>query len=461
MAHITFLGAAGTVTGSRHLLDLDDQRVLIDCGLFQGRKKNRLKNWDKFPVPPESIDTLLLTHAHIDHTGYLPRLFRDGFSGSIHCTYPTQDLCNILLPDSAHIQEEDARWANKKGYSKHKPALPLYTVADARKALSHFQPLHYGDNLDLGDYRAKYRDAGHILGSAHIDIKHRTSGRKILFSGDLGRPSKPILKDPVQAFNVDYLVLESTYGNRLHPTVDAKAELAKVVNASIDNGGVLLIPAFSVGRTQTILYVLRELEAEKKIPALPVYVDSPMAIDATKIFNDRISDQNLTSRVLTIEGKEIFRPQKLKICKSRQESKSINNDDGPAIIISASGMATGGRILHHLVQRLPDPKNTVLFMGYQATGTRGRTLLDGMDKVKIHGRYIPAKAKIENFCAYSGHADYNEILAWLMAFNKPPEKTFLVHGEPDAAESMAGKIRERYGWDVVVAAEGARYELNL
>jgi len=461
MAHITFLGAAGTVTGSRHLLDLDKQRLLIDCGLFQGPKKNRLKNRDPFPVPPETINAMLLTHAHIDHTGYLPRFCKDGFAGNIHCTWPTFDLCKILLPDSAHIQEEDARWANKKGFSKHKPAKPLYTVEDAENALSFFKPLYYGDNLILGDYRAKYRDAGHILGSAHIDIKHRETGRKILFSGDLGRPAKPILKDPVQAFNVDYLVLESTYGDRLHPDVDAKAELARVVNKSVNNGGVLLIPAFSVGRTQTILYVLRELEEEQKIPALPVYVDSPMAIDATKIFRERIADQNLTSRILTIEGKKIFHPEKLKICKSRAESISINDEGGPAIIISASGMATGGRILHHLVQRLPDPKNTVLFMGYQAVGTRGRTLLDGNETVKIHGRHIPANAKIENFCAYSGHADYNEILAWLMAFNKPPEKTFLVHGEPDAAESLAGKIRERYGWDVEVAVEGKEYEISM
>ena len=464
MANLTFLGAAGTVTGSRHLLDVDNQKILIDCGLFQGRKKNRLKNWDPFPVPPGEIDKVLLTHAHIDHAGYLPRFCKNGFSGQIHCTQSTFDLAKILLRDSAHIHEEDAAWANKKGYAKHKPALPLYTVADAEDALELFTPLYYGDELQLNDTcRVKFKDAGHILGSSFLDVLTTRNGmkRKIIFSGDLGRPDLPILRSPVQAFNADYLVLESTYGNRLHAQYDAEDELARVINDSVARGGVLVIPAFAVGRTQTLLYVIRELEDAGKIPQLPVYIDSPMAIDATKIFRKNISDQDLTSRVRTLSGKKVFTPANLRVCKSREESKSINKQKKPAIIISSSGMATAGRILHHLTQRLPHEENTVLFIGYQAEGSRGRTILDGSDKVKIHGHYVPVRAHVETVSGYSGHADYNEILAWLMGFNKPPEKTFLVHGEPDAAASLAEKIKETFGWEVIIPKFGDKFEIDI
>ena len=464
MATLTFYGATGTVTGSRFVLEVNGTKMLIDCGLFQGSKKNRLRNWDPFQVPPGEIDKVLLTHAHIDHTGYLPRFCRDGFAGEVHCTHTTYELLEILLPDSAHIQEEDAYWANKKGFTKHSPALPLYNVEDAENALTFFSPKYYGEDFYINDeLRIKFKDAGHILGSAFIDIKNGNSAnaRKILFGGDIGRPGRPILRDPVQVFNVDYLVLESTYGNRLHEGNSPNEEFAKIINESVERGGVLVIPSFAVGRTQSLLYTIRELEEYQKIPALQVFVDSPMAIDATKIFENRLADQDLEARVLKIQGKDIFRPKRLQICKSRNDSKEINKQKNRAIIISSSGMVTGGRILHHLVERLPREENTILFVGYQAEGTRGRAILEGKPEIKIHGRNIPVNAKIENITGYSGHADYNEILAWLMGFNKAPEKTFIVHGEPEASSAMKEKIEQKFGWNVEVPEFGQSFELEL
>lgn len=464
MATLTFWGATGTVTGSRHLLEVDDQTLLIDCGLFQGPKENRLRNWEPFPVEPGSIDRVLLTHAHIDHTGYLPRLFREGFTGAIHCTHATHHLCQIMLPDSAHLQEEDARWANKKGFSKHKPALPLYTSEDAQRVLEFFSPVHYGEHIYLKpNLRVQFKDAGHILGSSFVDIKREKNraSRKILFSGDLGRPAKPLLKEPVQVFNVDYLVLESTYGDRLHEGWLPKEELARVINESVHRGGVLLIPAFAVGRTQTLLFLIRELEAAGEIPTLPIYVDSPMAIDATQITRRHIPESNLTSRVLTLQGKQILHPRRLHICRTQHESKAINKIESEAIIISASGMATGGRILHHMIQRLPDSRNTMLFVGYQAEGTRGRAILDGNPTVKIHGQHVLVKAQIENITGFSGHADYQEILAWLMGFNRPPEVTFLVHGEPEASQALAAAIRKKFGWNVNIPRYGESFSIDL
>jgi metallo-beta-lactamase family protein len=464
LAALTFLGATGTVTGSRFLLELGGKKILIDCGLFQGTKENRLRNWEPFPVSPAEIDRVFLTHAHIDHTGYLPRFCRDGFTGRIHCTHTTHDLCEIMLRDSAHLQEEDATWANKKGFSKHAPALPLYTVEDAKQALALFSPLHYGEDFNPdGNIRFKLKDAGHILGSSFIDIKTTVNGtvRKILFSGDFGRPAQPILRDPVQVYNVDYLVLESTYGDCLHEAVSPSTELVRVINESIERGGVLLIPSFAVGRTQTLLYVIRELEEEGKIPVLPVYVDSPLSIHATDIFEKRIPDMDLTSRILTLQGKHIFHPKRLILCESRNESKAINDTCSRAIIISSSGMATGGRILHHLKQRLPRSENTVLFIGYQAEGTRGRSILGGEPAVKIHGEQVPVHANIESISGFSGHGDYTEILAWLMGFNRPPEKTFIIHGEPEARASLAEKIHAKFNWDVVIPDFGERFGLAL
>ncbi len=464
MATLTFHGATGTVTGSRFILQLRGRTLLVDCGMFQGRKEDRLLNWEPFPVPSKAIDAVFITHAHIDHSGYLPRFCADGYSGRVYCTYPTNDLCEIMLRDCAHIQEEDAYWANKKGFSKHSPALPLFTVDDASRALESFSPMYYGEELYFDDgFRVKFRDAGHILGSAFIDVKSgdRGSSRKIVFSGDLGRPDRPILKSPAQAFNVDYLILESTYGDRLHPDLSQSEELARVINSSLERGGGLIVPSFAVERTQEILYVIRELEEDGKIPVVPVYVDSPMAIDSTGIFEKYIAEQDLASRVETIRGKHVFNPAKLQFCDTVGQSKAINEPKSQAIIISSSGMATGGRVLHHLRKRLPHRENTVLFIGYQAAGTRGRAILDGASSVKIHGREIPVHAQIESITGFSGHADYNEILAWLMGFNKPPEKTFLVHGEPEASTSLAEKISTRFGWEVTIPAFGESFELEL
>jgi metallo-beta-lactamase family protein len=464
MAKISFLGATGTVTGSRFLLNVDELRLLIDCGLFQGSKENRLRNWDRFPVDPSSIHRVCLTHAHIDHAGYLPRFCKQGFSGPVHCTRPTADLCRILLLDSAHLQEEDAHWANKKGFSKHKPALPLFTARDVEQALHRFESVHYGEQLDLSDsIRVKFKDAGHLLGSSFIDIRTAKGKRrrKIVFCGDLGRPSRALLRDPVQVYDIDYLVLESTYGDRLHNDGSFREEIIKVVHESVERGGVLVIPSFAVGRTQTLLYVLRQLEEKGDIPVLPIYVDSPMALDALEIYEHRIKDQNLASRTLTIKGKKIFRPQKLCLCDTREQSKAISNVESHAIIIASSGMITGGRILHHLVQRLPEPRNTILFVGYQAEGTRGRALINNEPSVKIHGRNIPVEAKIENLTGLSGHADYDETLAWLMGLNRSPEKIFIVHGEPESSNSLAEKIRSHFGWDVIVPELNEEFEIEL
>ncbi|MBD3169261.1 MAG: MBL fold metallo-hydrolase [candidate division Zixibacteria bacterium] len=464
MAKITFYGAVGTVTGSKFMLELKDRKIMIDCGMFQGKKENRLMNWEPFPVPPQEIEKIILTHGHIDHSGYLPRFCKMGFSGDIHCTHSTADLCQILLRDSAHIQEEDARWANKKGYSKHDPARPLYTAEDAENALRLFKPYYYGEDFYFdSDYRLKFKDAGHLLGSAFVDIKNESDKptRKIVFSGDIGRPRGQFLRDPVQIFNVDYLVLESTYGDRLHDPVNLYDEFARIIQRSFDRGGVLIIPAFAVGRTQTLLYMIRELEEAGRIPSLPVYVDSPMAVDTTDIFRRRIADMNLSSRLMTLEGTRIFRPAQLHLCKTRDDSKRINDVRSRAIIISSSGMATAGRILHHLAQRLPDPRNTVLFSGFQVEGTRGRSMLEGNRNVKIHGDSVPVKAHVESLLGFSGHADYNEILAWLHGFNKAPEKVFIVHGEPEASDALAQKIRDNLDWDAVIPHYGESFEIDL
>ncbi len=464
-AELTFLGAAGTVTGSRFLVKTGGKNFLVDCGLFQGLKKNRLRNWEPFPFPVSDIEMVFLTHAHIDHSGYLPRLARQGFNGRIYCTHATRALCEIMLRDSGHLQQEDAKWANKKKFSRHSPAMPLYTVEDAEKVLSMFHGVNYGEDLFFDpDLRIKFKDAGHILGSSFIDIKagNNNKAKKILFSGDIGSPMRPILNDPAQVYEADYLVIESTYGDRLH-TSDHKqrdVELARVINESIERGGVLVIPSFAVERSQELLFYIRELEEKKLIPGLPIYLDSPMAIEATSVFEKWQHEYDFQAKLLILEGKNILRPGKLHFMKSVEESKSLHNVQGPAIIMSASGMLQGGRILHHLEQRLSDPRNTILFVGYQAEGTRGRAILEGRKDVKIHGQQIPVNAKIENISGFSGHADYREILAWLMGFNRPPIKTFIVHGEPEASRSLAEKIKNLLGWDTVIPEMNEHFELT-
>jgi len=464
MAKLSFLGATGTVTGSRFLLEIEKRKLLIDCGLFQGLKENRLKNWEPFPIPPPEIDWCLLTHSHLDHSGYLPRFCKQGFQGKIHCTWATFDLCKIMLPDSGHLQEEDAHWANKKKFSKHDPALPLYTRQDAEDCLKYFFPVFYGEDIFLTDtLRIKFKDAGHILGSAFVDIKnnYRDKTRKILFTGDIGRPDRPILRDPVQVFNVDYLIIESTYGDRLHDPNPPEKELARIINESIKRGGVLVVPSFAVGRTQELLFCIRELEEKGEIPSIPVFVDSPMAIDATLVFENRKGDYDLKAKLLQLNGKKILQPRQIKFCRSTEESKELNERKNSAIIISASGMVEGGRILHHLLHRLPHPQNTILFIGFQAEGTRGRTILEGKPTVKIHGHQVPIRARVENISGFSAHADYNEILAWLLGFNRPPLKTFIVHGEPAAANSLAEKITSYLGWEVIIPQFKESFEIDL
>lgn len=465
MAELTFLGGTDTVTGSKFLLKTHEQKWLVDCGLFQGRKEFRQKNWEDFPIPPGEIDAVFLTHAHIDHSGYLPRLVNAGFSGHVVCTHATSELCNIMLLDSAHLQEEDAEWANRKGFSKHKPALPLYTTEDAEKALTLFEPVNYGQGVMIegAPVRVKFKDAGHILGSSFIEFRSESNGktRKILFSGDIGRPAQPILKDPSQVFDVDILILESTYGDRLHKDIEPVKDLKRIINETVERKGMLVIPAFAVGRTQALLYILRELEEEGHIPSLPVYMDSPMAINTSTVFRKHIAEFDLIARVESLEGKKIFHPKQLHICKSREESMQINDVSGSAIVISASGMASGGRILHHLEQRLPDAKNTVLIIGYQAVGTRGRAMQDGNETIRIHGQDIPVQARIESIDGFSAHADYNEILAWLMGFNRPPEMSFIVHGDEDASNALANKIKKQFDWNVVVPTLGDTFEFTF
>ncbi|MCD6205086.1 MAG: MBL fold metallo-hydrolase [Candidatus Marinimicrobia bacterium] len=453
MTRLTFLGATGTVTGSKHLLETDGKKFLIDCGMFQGLKELRLRNWAEFPVDPASIDAIILTHAHIDHSGYLPKLVQMGFKGTIYATPSTTDLCRIMLPDSAHLQEEDAKYANKKQFTKHKPALPLYFLSDAENALDLFESLPYGKKIDLSpNVTLCYRDAGHILGSAFVDIriKNGDEEKRVLFSGDLGRPNQPILRDPHTVFGTDYLILESTYGDRLHGERDRKEDLARVINDSYERGGVLIIPSFAVGRTQEILYTIRELEEEKRIPVMPVFVDSPMAINATTVFQKNAQDHDLESKVAEIKGIDILKTTDLRFARTAEQSKAINSIASRAIIISASGMVTGGRILHHLFNRLANPKNTVLFIGYQAEGTRGRSILEGAETIKIHGQHIPVKAKIEQISGFSAHADYNEILAWLSNFNEAPKNIFIVHGEASQSAALSKRIQSRFNWNTMI-----------
>jgi len=444
MAKIQFLGATGTTTGSKFLFEHDGFKLLVDCGLFQGLKKLRLRNWEKLPINPAEIDAIALTHAHIDHTGYLPRLVKDGFSGKVFSTKSTADLGKIMLLDSAHLQEEDAKWANKKGFSKHEKALPLYDKNDAKEAIQLFHPLPYEHTEQLTDkISIRFRDAGHILGSAFIIVEWKTDEdetKKLVFSGDIGRPSTPILRDPSLITEADFMVIESTYGSRLHGEEHPKEELARVIRESAVRQGVLLIPSFSVGRTQALLYTIRELEESGAIPDLPIFVDSPMASRATKVFQKNWSDHDLEAALLEVRGTDIFRTRHLEFTETTKESIALNDFRGAGIIISASGMLSGGRILHHLANKMPHPLTTILFIGYQAKGTRGRAILEGADSVKIHGNRIPVNSHIENISGFSAHADYQEIFAWLRGFEKKPQQTFVVHGEQEYSESMAEKL---------------------
>ncbi|MDQ8200758.1 MBL fold metallo-hydrolase [Pelagicoccus enzymogenes] len=462
---LRFLGAAGTVTGSRHLLETREKRILVDCGLFQGPKQNRLKNWDPFPVDPRSIDCVLLTHAHVDHIGYLPRLVKDGYRGPIYATHPTVELARILLADTAHLQEEEAKFANKKGYSKHNPALPLFNQRDAERASDLLYGVSFGDEFSpIEGIAGKYRDVGHILGSGFLSLKakDREDGtKKLLFSGDIGRPADTILRPPSQPYNVDYLVMESTYGNRLHSHQDIKSELAEALEKAFSRNAPVMIPSFAVGRSQSLLFLIRELESEGAIPSVPIYLDSPMALKALETHQNHLRDLNLSCRAKALSGIDIFRPQKLRLIANQRDSKALCKTTDRCIIIAGSGMVAGGRILHHLRQNLPNPLATVLFVGYQAEGTRGRALRDGKKSIRMFGQDVQVRAHIDAIDGFSGHADYLEMLAWLMAFNKPVKRVYLTHGEPEAANALQARIREEFNWPVTVAEENTPYTIDF
>jgi metallo-beta-lactamase family protein len=470
MISITFLGAARTVTGSKYLVRVDDRQGLVDAGLFQGPKELRERNWADFPIPARDIDAIVLTHAHLDHCGYLPRLVAQGYRGRVFCTQGTKELCEIVLPDSGRIQEEDADQANRHGYSKHKPALPLYREADALNACALLQPCGYERPLDvIPGVEVEFINAGHLLGSSYVRM--RTNDRTILFGGDLGRFDRPVLPDPTMVGEADYLLVESTYGNRVHEQDDDGAHLARVVTETAQKGGKLIIPSFAIGRAEELIYWLRRLEDEKRIPVLPVYLDSPMALAALARYRERVHerdpdmqperrDDTAPHGEAGHDGGEaerrrraqqerqmcVFCTDRFRTIKSPQESKELTASTAPAIVISSSGMAEGGRVLHHLKDALPDARNTVLLAGYQAVGTRGWRLTQGEAQVKIHGEWIPVRAAVDRLESMSAHADSHEILRWLHGFTKAPRETFIVHGEPDAMEALTAAIAADLKW---------------
>ena len=450
---LTFLGAAHCVTGSKYLLTLEQnhqrRQLLVDCGLFQGLKELRLRNREPLPLSAADLEAVVLTHAHIDHSGYLPKLVKDGFRGAIFCTDATADLLEIMLLDSAKLQEEEADFANAEGYSKHHPAEPLYTVADAEQVLTLLQPVTYNESVDVTEQvQVTFRDAGHILGSASLEmtIKGAQQSKKLVFSGDLGRYDNPVLYDPTPIAEADVVVVESTYGDRDTRIQDPEAELARVVNEALGRGGILLIAAFAVGRTQSLLHYLRKLRQEGRVPQVPVYVDSPMGTRVTDLFRHHADAHRLgLNNPLRFDG--------LTFVSSQQQSKALNKLTGPAIIISSSGMCTGGRIVHHLSHRLPRPQDTLLLIGYQAEGTRGRSLQDGASQIKMFGKWVPVRCQVAELDGFSAHADRSELLRWLRGFKKPPKRAFVVHGEPVAADSLAQALRHDLGWPTVTVPE--------
>lgn len=436
---LTFLGGTGTVTGSRYLVDGSRARVLVDCGLFQGLKALRQRNWAPLPAPIASIDAVVLTHAHVDHSGYLPKLYQQGYRGRVFCTPGTHDLLQLLLPDCAFLQEEEARYANKVGYSKHSPAKPLFTREDAEGALRLLEPIPFHEAFSPAPgISVKFARAGHIIGSACVAMTFDDT--TLTFSGDVGRPEDPIMKPPEPLAATDTLVLESTYGDRRHPAESIHDELARVVNQTSARGGVVIVPAFAVGRAQHLLHILATLKAEKRIPDLPVHLDSPMAIEATDLFCKHGDDHRLNAE----QCKRLCRSAHY--ARTADESKAIDASTGPMIIVSASGMATGGRVLHHLRRFLPDERNHVLFVGHQAVGTRGRSLVDGVEELKMHGQYVRVRARVSQLQGLSAHADYAELITWLKASGVAPKRVFVTHGEPAASDALRRRLQEELGW---------------
>lgn len=451
MPSLTFLGAARTVTGSKYLLDLGDRRLLVDCGLFQGLKELRLRNWEPLPVDADSIHAVVLTHAHVDHSGFLPRLFAQGFRGRVFCTPGTADLCRIILPDAGRLAEEDARAANRHGYSRHKPALPLFTETDAFRALSNLQPVGFERPVPvMPGVEVTFVNAGHLLGSAFAILKIGSSGDaaiQVVFSGDVGRYDRPILPDPRPVAEADVLVVESTYGDRIHEPDHEAERLAVIVRETVGRGGKLIVPAFAVGRVEEVIYWLKKLEDAGRIPVVPVYLDSPMAIEALQHYSRRSAELDQDMR--TGRGEvSAFMTARFQTVTSPQQSADLVASQTPCIVLSSSGMATGGRVLNHLKAALPNPRNTVLFSGYQAAGTRGRSLVEGAAEVKIHGQIVPVAARIEKLDSMSAHADAAELMRWLGGFTRAPGLTCLVHGEPESMDAFGHAIEQRLGWKV-------------
>jgi metallo-beta-lactamase family protein len=468
LAYIQFLGAAGVVTGSKHLINTSSDlsgrngfQVLIDCGLFQGQKEWRERNWQDTPVPAKDIDAVILTHAHLDHSGWIPRLVKEGFRGPIYATSATVDLCGILLPDSGHLQEEDAAFYNKHKKSKHTPALPLYTFDEAQDCLKYFQPLEFGTDKQLcPEISFRYVRAAHILGSSMVELTLKVNGdsRRLLFTGDIGRvrdhnvaPGKVVHSGPQEGEAADVLVMESTYGNRRHPSEDPRPQLAAMIKQTVARGGSVVVPAFAVERTQKLLFMLKQMMEAGQIPRIPVFCDSPMAIKAVDIFLKHKDEYSEETRQLIGSYGSPLEWQGFTFASTAEESKKINATQFPCIIVSSSGMVTGGRVLHHLAQRLPDPRTTVLFIGFQAPGTRGATIKSGAREVKIFGEEIPIRAQIGAFEQFSDHADPPELIQWLRTFTRKPTSTYLVHGEPDASRELCGLMEKELKWNVSVA----------
>jgi metallo-beta-lactamase family protein len=436
---LQFLGANATVTGSRYLVNAGSTRILVDCGLFQGYKPLRLRNWAEFPVDPASIDAVVLTHAHLDHSGYLPRLIRSGFRGRVWCTEATRSLCGILLPDSGRLLEEEAGYANRSGSSKHHPAEPLYSEADARASLTHLQGVGFEHAFEpVAGVRATFRMQGHILGAAAVTLEFE--GTRITFSGDLGRPDDPVMLAPAPLVDSEWVVVESTYGNRVHPAGTLEQELLAVLQRVIARGGVVVIPAFAVGRAQMLLHVIAQLQSTGQLPEVPVYLNSPMAASVTGLYRQYPQLHRLDAAALDAMQRST------RIVDSVEASKALNRRKGPMVIVSASGMATGGRVLHHLVAFAPDPRNAIVLCGYQAGGTRGAALAAGNKQLRIFGQDIQVGAEVVQLAAGSAHADADEILAWLRTAPKPPRKVFVTHGEPDAADALRARIEHELGW---------------
>jgi metallo-beta-lactamase family protein len=452
MPSIQFLGAAGTVTGSKYLVKCDGLNILVDCGLFQGLKSLRLQNWDQFPVEPSEVDVILLTHAHIDHSGYIPRLVKSGFKGKIYATSATLDLCQILLPDAGYLAEEEADFLNRHHRSKHRPALPLFTFEEAKQALRSFESVPFNQVKSLTEkIHFHFRYAGHILGAASVSLE--IGEKKIFFTGDIGRASHPLFFDPQPIPDADYIVTESTYGNRRHGSEDVLADLEKIIDETYERKGVVILPSFAVGRAQELMYYLWQLKKRNRLPNIPMYLNSPMATNVNNLF----IKHHLLHRLTRSESEELCNV--VEYVRSVEESKKLNEREGPMLIISASGMLTGGRVLHHIKKFGPDSKNTIVLAGFQAAGTRGEALENHIGEIKIHGEIVPIRARIKALQNMSGHADYQEILDWFSGSNIKSQKSFITHGEPAAAEALSSRISERLGWSCLIPVQNQIIEL--